>query len=298
MKAVISVNHLTKIYKPSKSPSLDSLSLHVAEGEVYGFLGANGAGKSTTIRLLLNFIQPSQGSAKILGYDVVKNSVKIRQNIGYLSGDVALYGNVTGRKLLNYLASLQGGIDKEYFATLVDRFDAEIDVPIKTLSKGNRQKIGIIQAFMHQPRALILDEPTSGLDPLMQEEFYKTVREAKARGTAVFLSSHNLTEAQNLCDRIGIIRRGKLIHEQVVGEGAALTAPRYMIALKNPRDVDLLARSPAVKVIAKDGIKLTISPSTSLRHFFGALSRYEIDSVSMQSMNLEEEFLEYYGDES
>ncbi len=297
MKAVISVNHLTKIYKGSKAPALNSLSLHVTEGEVYGFLGANGAGKSTTIRLLLNFIQPSHGSAKIFGQDIVKDAVAIRKRIGYLAGDIALHNRVTSRTLLDYLASLQGGVDQTYFQMLVERFDANLSVPIKTLSKGNRQKIGIIQAFMHQPDVLILDEPTSGLDPLMQEQFYKTVREAKARGAAVFLSSHNLVEAQNLCDRIGIIRHGKLIHEQVVEKGASLTAPRYVVSLTNARDRDLLARSPAVKVMAKRDNTITVSPSTSLRHFFGALSRYEIASVSLQSVNLEEEFMEYYGDE-
>lgn len=298
MKAALSVNHLTKTYKGAKTPALNSLSLHVAPGEIYGFLGANGAGKSTTIRLLLNFIQPSHGSAKINGLDSVKDAVKIRQNVGYLAGDVALHPGVTGRKLLSYLASLSGEIDQAYFDSLVQRFEANLDVPIKTLSKGNRQKIGIIQAFMHQPSVLVLDEPTSGLDPLMQEEFYKTVREAKARGGAVFLSSHNLTEAQNLCDRIGIIRHGKLVHEQAVSSSAALTAPRFSVQLKNKRDEALLARSPALAVISHTDDAFVVAPSSSLRHFFGALSRYEIASVDMQSINLEEEFMEYYGDEA
>lgn len=298
MKAAISTNHLTKTYKGAKTPALDSLSLQVAPGEVYGFLGANGAGKSTTIRLLLNFIQPSQGSAKILGKDSIKDAVTIRKSIGYLSGDVALHNRVTGRRLLAYLAHLSGSVDPEFLATLVARFDAQLDVAIKTLSKGNRQKIGIIQAFMHQPHVLILDEPTSGLDPLMQEEFYKTVREARDRGAAIFLSSHNLSEAQNLCDRIGIIRHGRLIHEQEVGKATVLSSPRYHVTLKNKRDYALLAASPAVKCIQQTADEIVVAPSSSLRHFFGALSRYEVVSMSMRSINLEDEFMEYYGEES
>ena len=298
MKAAISINHLTKTYRGSKKPALDSLSLRVAPGEVYGFLGANGAGKSTTIRLLLNFIQPSQGSATILENDVVKDSVKIRRHVGYLSGDVALHHKVTGSRLLSYLASLSGDVDKEYFDTLVKRFEAQLDVPIKTLSKGNRQKVGIIQAFMHQPDVIILDEPTSGLDPLMQEAFYETVREAKNRGAAVFLSSHNLTEAQTLCDRIGIIRHGKLIHEQAIGSGTSLTSPRFTVRLKNKRDMELLKRSPAISIVSSDEQSLVVSPKHSLRQLFVLLSRFEIDEFTSQGLNLEDEFMEYYGDES
>ena len=298
MKAIISINHLTKTYKGAKAPALDSLSLHVAPGEVYGFLGANGAGKSTTIRLLLNFIQPTHGSAKIFGKDIVKEATSIRKKVGYLSGDLSMHGQVTGKRLLDYLASLSGGIDASYRDELVQRFEAQLDVPIKTLSKGNRQKIGIIQAFMHKPTALILDEPTTGLDPLMQEEFYKTVREAKSRGAAVFFSSHNLMEAQILCDRIGIIRRGKLIHEQVVGNSTSLTTPRFNLRLKNKRDGALLARSPAVTVVSSSNDTLVVTPAHSLRQFFGALSRYEVDAFSVQVLNLEDEFMEYYGDKS
>lgn len=204
----IKTDKLSKIYKGSKTPALDSLTIEVGEGEVYGFLGANGAGKSTTIRTLLNFLQPTSGSATICGLDIVKDNVKIMHDVGYLAGDVALYEKMTGKEFFGYMADLHPLPDPAYLTKLVHTFEAELHKPIRSLSKGNKQKIGIIQALMHQPKVLILDEPTSGLDPLMQEAFFETIREAKARGASVFFSSHNLAEVQRICDRVGFIRKG------------------------------------------------------------------------------------------
>jgi ABC-2 type transport system ATP-binding protein len=215
-KACISLRKLTKQYSGTKTAALDSVSLDVHAGEVYGFLGPNGAGKSTAIKTLLNFIQPTSGSATINKLDIVKDSVEIKKHIGYLSGDFAIYPKMTGHQFLSYMGQLQPPKSKHYMQSLLRRLKAEPNKKLQDLSRGNRQKIGIIQAFMHQPDILILDEPTSGLDPLMQEEFYALLREAKDRGAAIFMSSHILSEVQKTCDRVGIIRNGKLVDEQSI----------------------------------------------------------------------------------
>lgn len=292
----ILIDQLTKVYAGSSGPALDKLSLHVRPGEVYGYLGANGAGKSTTIRLLMNFIQPTAGSATIIGLDSVRDSVEAKRHIGYLAGDVALWPKVTGHELFAYLSKLQGRDNSTYLRDLLDRFEAEPQKRISDLSKGNRQKIGIIQALMHQPDVLILDEPTSGLDPLMQEVFYQTIAEARDRGAAVFVSSHNLGEAQRMCDRIGIIKHGRLIHEQTVQGDSSLAAPVFRVTLQSADAATKLARQKAVKLLGHQGTVLTIQPVGPIADLLGVLSNYDIVTISTQQLNLEDEFLEYYGD--
>lgn len=296
MKAGITTTNLTKTYAGSNAAALDDLSISVAPGEVYGYLGANGAGKSTTIRLLLNFIQPSKGSASILGYDIVKDSVNIKQRAGYLSGDIALYPKATGRQLLKYLGDLQGMTDTTYRDELVKRFEATLDQPIGQLSRGNRQKIGVIQACMHQPDVLILDEPTSGLDPLMQEHFYSTIREAKERGAAVLMSSHNFAEVQRTCDRIGILRHGKLVREGDLAEFSEAQKPVMQVVFAKAVPTEL-AKSKAVKIIESKGRMATIQATGSLAELLGALSRYDISDLHTQQQELEGEFLSYYQEE-
>lgn len=276
--------------------ALDNLTLHVGAGEVYGFLGANGAGKSTTIRTLLGFLSPTSGSAQICGLDVVRDSVAVKRHVGYLSGDVALYPKVTGHELFAYLSKLQQKDTSHYLKELIKRFEAEPEKPISELSKGNRQKIGVIQALMHQPDVLILDEPTSGLDPLMQEVFYESVREASSRGAAVFVSSHNLAEAQRMCDRIGIIKHGKLIREQSIKDDASLGAPTFRVVLADPAQAEKLRRTPAFKVISHKGATVALQPNGTIAEALGVLSSYDITSFTTEELNLEDEFLEYYGD--
>jgi ABC-2 type transport system ATP-binding protein len=296
MAASIVIRNLTKRYDHSPTLALNTLNLKIHAGEVYGYLGANGAGKSTTIRLLMNFLQPTDGVAEICGMNSVQESVAIKRRVGYLAGDVALYPKVTGAELLNYLARLSGGIDAGYRRTLEKRFEAETNKPIGTLSKGNRQKIGILQAFMHNPDVLILDEPTSGLDPLMQEAFYETVREARTRGAAVLMSSHNLAEAQGLCDRIGIIKHGKLIHEQAIQNGTELQKTTFRLTLGKASDAQLLKKSPQLKFISQDGTTVVVQAAHDIAKALAALSRYDIRSLTTQSINLEDEFLDFYGD--
>lgn len=296
MAAGIVTHNLTKRYGHDPRPALDKLNLSIAPGEVYGYLGANGAGKSTTIRLLMNFLQPTGGSAQIAGLDVVRDSVAIKKRVGYLAGDVALYQKTTGKELLDYLSALQGHADREYRRTLEKRFEAETNKPISALSKGNRQKIGILQAFMHRPDVLILDEPTSGLDPLMQEAFYDSVREASSRGAAVLMSSHNLAEAQRVCDRIGIIKHGKLIHEQAITGESLLSKPTFRVVLAHAEDGAKLRKTTHITFVSQDGSVAVVQAADSVANALGALSKFDIREFSTQQLNLEDEFLDFYGD--
>lgn len=296
MNASIDIQNLSKTYANSKTPALDKLTLQVQPGEVYGFLGANGAGKSTTIRLLLNFIQPTSGTAKIMNLDVIKESVAVKRTVGYLSGEVALWPKVTGNEIFSYLEKLASKDDSTYVKELVARFEAEPQKKIGELSKGNKQKIGIITALMHKPDVLIMDEPTSGLDPLMQEVFYDCVREAASEGTAVFVSSHNLAEAQRMCDRIGIIKHGTLIHEQNIKDSTDLASTTIRLTLADKKDATTLRKHKALKIVSVEGPTLVVQPKGSIAAALAALSKYDIRALSTQQLNLEDEFLEYYGD--
>jgi ABC-2 type transport system ATP-binding protein len=295
MTVRIAIDQLSKIYGSENTPALDKLSLQVQQGEIYGFLGANGAGKSTTIRLLLNFIQPSGGTAYIEGLDIKKDSVAVKRSVGYLAGDVALYQKPTGRKLLDFLSSIQPATN--YRSVLEKRFQADLDKPINTLSKGNRQKIGIIQAFMHEPSVLILDEPTSGLDPLMQEAFYQTLVETKQRGASVLMSSHNLAEAQEICDRVGVIKHGKLIREQTIAEDTTLGTLTFKVTFSNPSDLVKSRSAIGIHFVSKVDNQTALYRSTStIQAALATLSHYKIQSISTETVDLEAEFLEYYGD--
>lgn len=297
MASAIVLNKLTKYYPGSKTPAIDKLSVSIKNGEVYGFLGSNGAGKSTTIRLIMDFIRPSSGSISILGKDSVNDSVDIRQVIGYLAGDVALPKRVTGRQLLHHLASLSGGIDLDYLGKLEKDFQAQLDKRIGTLSKGNRQKIGLIQALMSQPNVLVLDEPTSGLDPLMQEQFYSAISDAKKRGAAIFLSSHSFSEVERICDHIGIIRAGELVYEGTVASVAAKRMPNWQVTVSSKADAATLKKSKSLKVSNLSDLSLTVCPVASISSALLALSKVEIKSMTIKQDNLEDEFMSFYSQE-
>jgi ABC-2 type transport system ATP-binding protein len=294
-RALLTTDRLSKRYRDG-TRALDELTISVAAGEVYGFLGSNGAGKSTTIRTLLGFLQPTSGSARICDLDIVRDSVAVKRHVGYLAGDIALYNKVTGNELFAYLSDLQQKDNRSYLQELITRFEAEPHKPIGELSKGNRQKIGIIQALMHQPDVLILDEPTSGLDPLMQEVFYAVIREAAGRGTSVFVSSHNLAEAQRMCDRIGIIKHGRLIHEQAVTDNDSASKPTFRVVLVNEKDGAQLGRLTHLDVLSRKGATFTARPTGTIAEALGDLARLKIAHFATQQTNLEDDFLEYYGD--
>ena len=236
---------LTKHYGDVEA--LVDLDLNVQEGEIFGFLGPNGAGKTTTIRTMLDEIRPTAGTASILGMDSHEMSVEIRNHIGYVPGDLALYPNLTGRDTLTYFANLRGGVDWSYVDGLTERLEADLSKKVGDLSSGNRQKVGLIQAFMNRPKVLVMDEPSSGLDPLMQRAFQTLMREVAADGTTVFLSSHTLSEVQRVADRVGIIRRGKLIALEAVASLRSKAIRTVNLYFDGPVEASVLKPLPGVR---------------------------------------------------
>jgi ABC-2 type transport system ATP-binding protein len=296
----IDCHGLSKRYGHSGPFALENLTLQIASGEVYGFLGPNGAGKSTTIRTLLNFLQPTAGGATILGKDIVRDSVEIKRHVGYLAGEIALYDHMTGSEFFDFLDALQPPRNPDYRAQLVQRFGANLDKPIATLSKGNRQKIGVIQAFMHSPEVLILDEPTSGLDPLMQEEFYKLVREHQNDGASIFLSSHNFAEVLRVCDRLGFIRDGKLVTEQSVTELSQQASHSFEFTFIGEAPLKELRALPGSTITPLNTHHVVITIEGELTPLFKTLAKYRVSHMQQQEVDLEAMFMSMYntGDKS
>lgn len=291
---VIDIRHLTKRYAGSKTDAVSDLSLQVEAGQVYGFLGSNGAGKSTTIRTIMDFIQPTSGKITLLGHDSRRDAVAAHKDIGYVAGDVALPKNVTGQQLLTYLCALHGTVDKPYTRLLVDKLAAQLDKKIGELSKGNRQKIGLLQAFIHKPQVLILDEPTSGLDPLMQEVFYEMIAEAKARGAAVLLSSHNFAEVERICDRVAIIRGGTLVADTSVADLRKQHKPSWRVTVSDLTSAKELAKSPQLKLVGHTGATLIVQPARDISAALTAIGKVKVTSFSQQADELEDEFMTFY----
>ncbi len=295
MDSALVIAKLSKKYRGTDAYALKDLTLRVQAGEVYGFLGPNGAGKSTTIRTLMNFIQPTSGSATILGHDIVTDSVKIKREVGYLAGDGAVYSKMTGRQFLEYLGELQPPASKSYKHELAKRLQATLDKPLGSLSRGNRQKISIIQAFMHQPKLMILDEPSSGLDPLMQEVFYELINESKARGAAIFMSSHILGEVQKVCDRVGIIRDGSLVIERNIEEMAKEAAQTFDLTFKEEVPLSALRKLSSVQhVVENNSRSVTLHVRGELSPLFALLARHTVTQIDTRALDLEEAFMHYY----
>lgn len=292
------IDRLSKKYRGAHTYALHDLTLQVASGEVYGFLGSNGAGKSTAIRTLLNFIQPTSGTATICGLDIVRKSVDAKRHVGYLAGEISLYDHMTGKEFLTYMAHLQPLKTKGYATELMKRFETDGNKPLGDLSKGNRQKFGLIQAVMHEPDVLILDEPTSGLDPLMQEEFFRLIHESRERGACVFVSSHNFAEVQRMCDRIGFIRAGKLVAEQTLADLAKKAAHTFTLTFADTAPLAALRAMPHATISAHDDHHLTVSLEGELTPLFSILARHHVTRMEQQEVNLEEEFMHFYKGDS
>ena len=291
-KKPLTINTFTKSY--GSLIAVDQLSLEINSGEVFGFLGPNGAGKSTTIRTIMNFIAPSAGEIKIFGLDSVRDRVKLKEHVGYLAGDIALYGNMTGHQILNYLANLRKDSDWAYVKDLIRRLDAPMDRSIHTLSKGNKQKIGLLQAFMHKPDLLILDEPTSGLDPLMKQVFYDMVLEMKDAGKAAFISSHDLTEVQKICDRAGFIRDGTLIAVENLHDKNAMSYKKYQVRFAKTPAIEELTVSSNIKIVANDNNIITFAVTGNIDSFIKTIAQYEVLDLDEQETSLEDVFMQYY----
>ena len=288
---------LTKHYGDVKA--LVDLDLSVVAGEIFGFLGPNGAGKTTMIRTILDEIRPTSGTASIVGLDSHSDSVEIRNYIGYVPGDLALYPNLTGKDTITYFANLRGGVDWSYVDELADRLDADLSKKVGDLSSGNRQKVGLIQAFMNKPEVLIMDEPSSGLDPLMQREFQALLREVIANGSTVFLSSHTLSEVQRVADRVGIIRHGKLIALEAVADLRSKGIRKVELIFDTAVDGAVFEPLPGVSDVAVQNHHVTLSFTGQMETLLRVISeRYTLLDISTQEADLEEIFLTYYRDEA
>jgi ABC-2 type transport system ATP-binding protein len=294
MTPVIETSGLTKYY--GTAPGIIDLDLCVDEGEVFGFIGPNGAGKSTAIRVLLNFLFPSEGSGTILGYDIIKGSMDIRRRTGYLPGDLSMYDTMTAREFLTYFANLRKVDTQRAMTALADRFELDLDRRIKDFSTGNRQKVGIVNAFMHEPELLILDEPTAGLDPLMQQEFQGLIREVRGEGRTVFLSSHILPEVDRIADRVGIVRENHLIAVDSVEAFKAKAHATVTIQFATPVDGAAFAALDGVHSVEtrNGGSTLTVTASGSLDQVVKEAARHDVVSISTRDSELEEVFLSYY----
>jgi len=288
----ITTTGLTKHYGPIRA--LDALDITVREGEIFGFLGPNGAGKSTTIRLLLGFLRPTSGEGRVLGLDSVRDSVAIRARIGYLPGGVALYDSLTGEEILDYLGELSGRppVRRKELCDRLELLPQTLRRLVRDYSRGMRQKIGIVQALQHEPELAILDEPSEGLDPLMQRAFYDILDVLKNEGRTIFFSSHVLSEVERVCDRVAIVRRGRLV---AVEEIAALLARRM-------RKVDMrLAGTPprledvpgVLNITIADG-RLTCQVEGDIRPFLAAIVDAPIVDLTIEPAHLEDAFLELY----
>ncbi|ORI20653.1 ABC transporter ATP-binding protein [Rhodococcus sp. 1168] len=270
------------------------LDLEVEIGEVFGFLGPNGAGKSTTIRTLLDQIRPTSGRARILGMDSHKDSLKIRSAIGYVPGDLALYPKLTGSETLRYFARLRGGVDQKYVDQLAERLQADLSKKVGDYSTGNRQKIGLIQAFMHKPDLLILDEPTAGLDPLVQREFNTMLHEVREEGRTVFLSSHTLSEVERVAGRVGIIREGRLVAVERIADLQAKAIRRLDIEFAEPVSPELFAQVDTVREVTVDGTHATVAFDGPINGILAAAMAHELVDLHTRDADLEEIFLAYY----
>ena len=292
MDKAIQLDGLTKFYGETRA--LHSVDLTVQSGEVFGYLGPNGSGKTTTIRMLFDLIRPTTGKATVLGLDSRTDTREIRRRVDYLPGDISLYDRMTGYNLISYLANLRGGVDWDYMMQLTRRFDCDLRARIGTLSRGNRQKLGLIQAFMSRPELIIMDEPTAGLDPLMQHEFYTLVEEFKAQGGTIFISSHFIPEVERICDRVGILKEGELVTVEDVSALKARAVHHLEFRFAQPVPEDSFVKLPGVQDVSikSTTVKCTIvgSPDALIK----AAAAYEITGLKSQESSLEDVFLNFY----
>jgi ABC-2 type transport system ATP-binding protein len=293
--AVIETDQLTKRYGDSRG--IEDVTVSVEEAEVFGFLGPNGAGKTTAIRTLLDLLHPTSGSARIFGLDSHRGSVAIRARLGNLPGDFGYGREASGREALRLLARLRGMDGLGRAESLAKRFRADLDRPLGELSRGNRQKVGLILATFHSPQLLILDEPTSGLDPLMQEEFLSLVTEERERGCTVLLSSHELDEVERVCDRVGIVREGRLIAVERIHELLGKALRTATLALADPAKLaeELRALAGVSDLQVADG-QVSFRVGGDLDPVLKAIAAHDVHDMELTHPTLEEVFLTYYGE--
>ncbi len=294
MSIIIQTNQLTKSY--GRSRGIIDVTFDIEEGEVFGFLGPNGAGKTTTMRTLMGLLHANSGSATIGGLDCWTQSTAVKKLVGYLPGEFSFDPGLRGAQIIEYLGHLRGGVDQAYLRSLVERLGFDPSKRFREYSHGNKQKLGLVQAFMHKPRLLILDEPTSGLDPLNQQEFYRMVAEVRAEGRTVFLSSHILPEVEHTCDRVAIIREGRLVRIDHVSSLKEISQHDVEITFAGPASVEWFKNVAGVVKVAQEGNERTLQLNVqgALTEIIHIASQHNATNIDTHEPTLEEVFLRFY----
>lgn len=288
----ITVSNLTKDYGNGKG--IFDVNFSIGQGEVFGYLGPNGAGKSTTIRHLLGFLNPDKGSCFIGKYDCRKDAHIIQQNLGYIPGEIAFFDNMTGTEFINFIAKLRNMNDFSKMKNLIDFFELDPKGKIKKMSKGMKQKVGLVTAFMHNPKTLILDEPTAGLDPLMQNKFVELIKKEKSEGKTILMSSHSFEEIEKTCDRVGIIKSGKIVAVSTVSDLTKTKRKTFDITFSNSDELSSFLQEN-FNVVSSNGNNVRVSVSGDINPLIKSLSKYNVTSLDNVKLSLEEVFMGYYG---
>jgi ABC-2 type transport system ATP-binding protein len=295
-RAAISTHGLTKDYGLGRG--LFELDLEVGTGEIFGFLGPNGAGKTTTIRLLMGMIFPTRGTAQIFGLDCQRESVAVKSKVGYLPGELPQFGGLRGSEIVAYLGGLRGGVDQNRVRAICERLELDLGRRFREYSRGNKQKLGLVLAFMHRPPLLILDEPTASLDPLNQQTFYDLLFESRAEGATVFLSSHVLSEVEHVCDQVGIIRRGRLVSVAGLDELHHLRIHHVEIEFAGQPPVKAIEAADGVSDVRVDGSRVRGNVRGGFEPLLAAIAGQGVVNLVSTEPSLEEVFLGYYRDEN
>jgi ABC-2 type transport system ATP-binding protein len=293
MNPVIRTERLTKTYGVHRG--ITELDLEVEEGEIFGFLGPNGAGKTTTMRVLLDLIRPTSGRAEVFGIETTADPVAIHRRVGYLPGEFDLYDRLSGADTITYFANLRGGVDAGYVAELVERLDLDPSRRFKEYSKGNKQKVGLVVALQHRPDLLILDEPTAGLDPLVQQTFFELVREARAEGRSIFLSSHIIDEVDRTCDRVAIIREGRLVQIDRIEAIRQLAFHHVELTFSGPVASAVFETIPNVSDVTTSEHTISMRVNGPIGAVIAAAAPHGLVDVVSREPNLEDVFLAQYG---
>jgi ABC-2 type transport system ATP-binding protein len=290
---IINISNLTKSYGIHRG--IIDVNLEVKEGEIFGFIGPNGAGKSTTIKLLLNLIFPDSGLANIFDLNCVTDTTKIKENLGYVPSEVRYYDNMKVKELINYAKSFRKSIEEEYVKSLCQLFEVELEKNMSELSLGNRKKVAIVQALIHKPKLLILDEPTNGLDPLIQQKLFATLLKLKKEGTTIFLSSHNLTEIEEFCDRVAIIKEGKIVDVKSISEISHKNIKR--VTLKTSENMVEDIKTIKGDIVEVNENTIVFNYSGDVNKLLSTLSKYKLENIFIQEEKLSVVFMSYYDKE-
>ena len=289
---VIEINNLTKDFGNNKG--IFDLSFSLKQGEIVGFLGSNGAGKTTTIRHLMGFIKANTGSAKIANMDCFHNAHLVQEKIGYLPWEIAFMDNMTGEEFIQFMADMKSITDLQYAKELIVYFDIDTKIKIKKMSKGMKQKIGLIIAFMQDPPILILDEPTTGLDPLMQTKFVDLIKKEKAKGKTILMSSHIFEEIENTCERIVMIKDGRLVADENINTMRNKMNKHYEISFSNMEDAIHFQELYSTNSYRKNNVVYLLS-NQNINHLIRELGKFNIEDINARHQTLEEVFMKYYG---